>query len=142
MPHGQKGLDENVLMEMMCHFTLSVKPDGWLVCTVSHNSKQTFNGFVSLRLWDLPLGVKPAVYLQQRLYSPASNTQALASVRKHPAEPKTDLLCVHKAGQQRRPFSTQQLLSAATFKAILDPLPEDRVHRPFIPYQLNLCLCY
>lgn len=58
----------------MCHFTLSVKPDGWLVCRVSHNSKQTLNGFVSLRLWDLPLGVKPAVYLQQRLYSPASNT--------------------------------------------------------------------
>ena len=56
-----------------------------------------FNAAVSLRHLDLPLGVGPAVYLQQWLYGPASITQAFVSVRKHPAEPKTEPLCVDKA---------------------------------------------
>lgn len=67
------------------------------VSTVSLDRKQALSAAVSLRHWDLPLGVKPAVYLQQWLYGPASITQAFVSVRKHPAEPKTEPLCVDKA---------------------------------------------
>lgn len=52
---------------------------------------------VSLRRWGPPLGVEPAVYSQQWLYGSASITQAFVSVRKHPAEPKTEPLCVDKA---------------------------------------------
>lgn len=68
-----------------------------VVFTVSCDSKQTLHGGVSLRHWDLPLGVKPAVYLQQRLSGLASITQAFVSVRKHPAEAKTEPLCVDEA---------------------------------------------
>lgn len=38
----------------------------------------------------------------------ASMTEGFVSVRKCPAEPKTELLCADKAGKQRRPFSAQQ----------------------------------
>lgn len=77
---------------------LPFKHARWVLgATISLDRKQTLNAAVSLRHWDLPLGVKPAVCLQQWLYGPASITQAFVSVRKHPAEPKTEPLCVDKA---------------------------------------------
>lgn len=60
----------------------------------------------------------------------ASMTEGVVSVREHPAEPKTELLCVDKPGKQRRPFSALQFrffyffIFAETCTAIPDLLTE------------------
>lgn len=92
MFQGKRGLDGHFLSGQLCHHARGVYwwrwccPFKWawcmLVSTVSLDRKPILNAAVSLRRWDLPLGVKPAVYLQQWLYGPASITQAFCQCEK------------------------------------------------------------